>query len=1022
VALLALAFSLAACGGEATVAPRPAPVLPAATEIAAVLGAGWDVRVAAPETAGVAADVALAPDGSAYAVAGLDGSVHVALPGQGARVEQGHAARALSVAISPDGRAVASASADASVRILSPGALQAPGEQDVVVLGGHGAPVVDVAWTGDGRHVVTNAVDGTARVFSAEGALRATLGDSRAPVDRLALVPSGGLLVAASRSRGTLRIADLDGGAVARFEGLGESAERFAISPSAVLVVVGGTDGRLVSWSSDARSDLAPHAAAVQDVAFASDGSRFATASLDGTARVHSADGAELLRLGEHGAPLHRVALLPGAARVLTVGADRRAVLWSDQGDVVAEIDSVTDAAFVAGGRAVLAWSGADPAQAVTVHGEPLACPPGAERGIVRLVVSDEGDAFAWLAPDRTVRIALGGSVGPPAEPAQEHPAAAYAHPEWCARCHRPEYDRWVNSSHAWTSTLASPASLPRDVVRGREIHHAPGVTRFGEDDDGWYAETLGGEGEPQRFRLTHVAGHKRMKMLLATLDDGRIQVLPAMVEWPGGPWFDYTHLLYGSPDQDLDTPPIVQPGEASFWTGAVRSWDQKCAVCHTSGRLPREPDADGRGPRSVWRSLGVDCETCHGPGRAHAEAWERGETGAPLLRLEALGRDAAVAVCTQCHMEGDRVTASYEIGADLYEHLDPTLALSADRADPYGRPLELIYDGLPFGTSHCAERGGLTCSRCHEPHGSELDSQLRLPAASGEFCGGCHDDVADEGRDHTAHDPRGSGGSCVACHMPFLTIERGHGAVADHTIGVPRLDLPGDRVAMDACTWCHSGERNAPTDAPRIGGEALRDAYARWWPDAAPPRPWMRAVAAARAGDPSVGGDLLDVVRDATEPRLVRATALRLLEPYGASHVDALLALASDADSLLRRSVPLALRGLRGPRIDEALREALGDPSAAVRVNAARASLFGWERARQNRALLLAAIPVLEEDVGRVPDDYFRWYLLGAARGLAGDDKGALAAYERVLVLDPLAHAVRAHVERLRTRLSTPR
>ena len=999
---------LGACGPDAVDVPAPLPPPVRFT-------GDWDARVVAPETAGIASDVAFDASSRRVAVAGQDGVVRVAGPGADVVTLRGHSARVLRVAFSGSADArLASAAADGSVRLwdLASGAC--------VTLAGHGAPVVDVAWLDAGGSVATLCVDGTLRVFAPAGDEGTVIVPPDRATDRVAALVGGQLLVAASRSQGTLSLLRADGGRVVHVSGLAETAEGFAISPREAAVLVGAVDGRVTLAAATARPELPSHAAAVQDVAFSPDGLCLASASLDGSARIHLPT--RDFDITVHGAPLHRVRVLDAAYRILTVGADRRAVLWDAQGDRVAEVEGVTDAAFVAGGGAVLAWSGDGPARALDLDGRALPAPVGTERGILRLVVAPDGNAFAWLAPDRTVRAALAGGIGPPAEPAPEHPAAAYANPEWCARCHRPAYQRWVRSSHAWTSTLASPESLPRDVLRGREVYHSPGVTRFGEDERGWFAETAGADGEPARFRLTHVAGHKRMKMLLATMDDGRIQVLPAMTEWPDGPWFDYTHLLYGSPDEDLDTPPIVRPGEASFWTGAVRSWDQKCAVCHTSGRLPREPDSEGNGPRSVWRSLGVDCETCHGPGRAHAEAWERGETGVPLLRLEGLERDAAIAVCTQCHMEGDRVTSSYTIGDDLYEHLDPTLALSPDRADAYGRPLELIYDGLPFGTSHCAESGALTCSRCHEPHGSEVVSQLRLPPTSGEFCGDCHEDVADEGRAHTFHDSRGSGGPCVACHMPFLRIERGHGAVADHTIGVPRLDLPGDRVAMDACTWCHSGADNAPRDAPRIAAEALRDAYTRWWPDAAEPRRWMRAFASARTGDPTVGVDLLSVARNERNPRLVRASAVRLLEPLAAKYVDALSELAGDTDSLVRRSTLIALRGVVDPRVDDALLAALGDPSRAVRVSAARAALHGWERVRSNRELLLALIKVLEEDVEQIPDDYFRWYLLGAARGLSGDDAGALAAYERVLVLDPLAHAIRAHVERLRTRMKRTR
>jgi len=183
-----------------------------------------------------------------------------------------------------------------------------------------------------------------------------------------------------------------------------------------------------------------------------------------------------------------------------------------------------------------------------------------------------------------------------------------------------------------------------------------------------------------------------------------------------------------------------------------------------------------------------------------------------------------------------------------------------------------------------------------------------------------------------------------------------------------------------------------------------------------------MRAVAAARSGDESAGPALLAVATDGAQPRVVRATAVRLLGGYAEPHRSALFDLSSDPDSLIRRSALHALSVLRGDDVDARLMDGLADSSAAVRIVAARASLAGWWRVRANTELLSAVIPALEADVAAITDDYYRWFLLGAARGLAGDDAGALAAYEQVLQLDPLAGAVRAHVERLRERLGPPR
>jgi hypothetical protein len=255
---------------------------------------------------------------------------------------------------------------------------------------------------------------------------------------------------------------------------------------------------------------------------------------------------------------------------------------------------------------------------------------------------------------------------------------------------------------------------------------------------------------------------------------------------------------------------------------------------------------------------------------------------------------------------------------------------------------------------------------------------------------------------------------------MPFLGIERGHGAVADHTIGVPSPGLAGDRVAVDACTGCHAGGRTARPDAPRLGAEGLAEAYARWWPEARP-RPWMQALAAARTARPEAHEALVSVLGQRDLPRLVRASAARLLERYAPASEPALLRATEDADSLVRRAALAALAAVPSEAASRRLLEALSDGSRGVRIAAARAALSGWERVRKDPALLAALLPVLEEDAGAVPDDDLRWFLLGAARELAGDTAGALRAYRRQLALDPFAHHVRRHVGELEAAAEVP-
>jgi hypothetical protein len=250
---------------------------------------------------------------------------------------------------------------------------------------------------------------------------------------------------------------------------------------------------------------------------------------------------------------------------------------------------------------------------------------------------------------------------------------------------------------------------------------------------------------------------------------------------------------------------------------------------------------------------------------------------------------------------------------------------------------------------------------------------------------------------------------------MPPLTIERGHGIVTDHTIGVPNPDFPGRRVAVDACTTCHTGARGAPGGVPMLTPERIRAAYREWWPKAVVRPAESVPIAAARTGDPKSVTGLVAVAEDPNALRLFRASATVLLGRFPDRALPHLKRLIRSEDSLIRRCAADALGAIPGTEADSMLLKAVYDESAAVRSRAARAALRGWTRVQKNPRLLEAVIDVLTEDANAVPEDDTRWFLLGAAHQLAGEPEKAIAAYERKLQLDPYAALVRRTVETLR-------
>jgi predicted CXXCH cytochrome family protein len=979
-----------------------------------------------------------------------------------------HAGLVRTLAFAPDGTRLLTGGDDGLARLWDLAG------RPLAVLRGHRGPVQDVAFDPTGRRLLTASSDGTARLWDASGTQVRVLRGDPGGVRRARFARDGKRLLTLGRD-GAVRLRDADGGhgralpggpyATALFLGTGrhlltlDDAGRARVDdlqadPPATSLrvehvgavrawVAGGgafllrLDGRVdvLDGEGRRRATLRGHAARVLDAAWSPATKLVATASLDGSVRLWREDGTPEAVLEGHGLAVVEVAFDGAGRRLVSLGADGRARVWSADGHALASLEGppLRHVGFEpGGGRAWGAPRGAGRLLLFDAAGHVAGALSAGRGDVLDVRAGGARGALAVRTADLCVHVLvtdgrrLLGAPGadPAAAQATPLPPLAEGPPpalpgdalgaDGCVDCHRREVDLWAASNHARTFEPARPDNLPRDVREERTVEHPPGRTSFRMAPDGAIARTLGPDGAEHDYDLGWVAGRRRIRMYVARMQDGRLQVLPSMRAVPTDTWFDYTDLLFGGSRE----PPRVAPGDDAFWTGAVRSWGSRCVRCHGSGARPRAPFLDGPGPRFVERDLGVDCEACHGPGRRHAEAWRRLETDAPLLKLGRLPRDEQVAACTRCHMEAEVVRAGAPATGDLLERLDPTLLLDPQRVDARGRETELIYHGLSFAISRCATKGGLTCTRCHDAHGGPHPALLGKEPTNDALCGACHEAIVRDAGGHSHHDPDGPGALCTSCHLPKLVIERGHGVITDHTFGIPDPRTPPTPGQTDACRWCHGNGLGSPLGVPVLPGVDLLAAWRRWWPNARPTRPWMDTLEAARAGAPDAPARLVALLRDRGANRFVRASAARMLQAHADSAGPALLEAARDADSLVRRSALRALAGLRSPAADAALAAGLEDPSAAVRFAAARAALEGWKRVQENHDLLAAILPVLAEDADALPNDEMRWFRLGAARGLAGDDRGSLEAYERMLALHPLARNVRRSVKALRARL----
>ncbi len=536
-------------------------------------------------------------------------------------------------------------------------------------------------------------------------------------------------------------------------------------------------------------------------------------------------------------------------------------------------------------------------------------------------------------------------------------------------------------SAHATTTALAGDGSVPT-VGPEAGVEHPPGATTFRRDGPPRRDDGRRGRRAARLRAHAHEVGARRIRMLVATLPDGRTQVLPSMCELPDGPWFDYTHLLFGAPGLDRAIAagrgarrPVVLDGARARVRRAVRGLPRQRprAARHGAGR---DRDRARRGARSAWTARRATARGACTPRRGTGSRRARRSRGS--RRFTARGRWRRARSATS-RASGSRRTASWARTSS---------STSSRRCCSTPSAWTRTAAHSSWSTTGC--RSARAAAReAGGPHLRALSRAARQPAAVAAAAGVRRTRGMRRvprrrrpRRRGPRAPPRGPARArdCVACHLPFLEIERGHGRVADHTIGVPHPGLPGDRVAKDACSTCHAAG-SATTGVPALDGEALRAAYAR----VVAPRGAAPVAGGGRVGPPRDGGGRRAPRRRGGRPRGAAPRARvgdALLDRSGEAARAPLLRASHDPDTLVRRAALAALAAFRGPDVDAQLLAGLDDPSRAVRTAAARATLAGWERAAgRSRRCSRAALPVLEADAASVPDDDQRWFRLGAAR-----------------------------------------
>jgi len=280
-------------------------------------------------------------------------------------------------------------------------------------------------------------------------------------------------------------------------------------------------------------------------------------------------------------------------------------------------------------------------------------------------------------------------------------------------------------------------------------------------------------------------------------------------------------------------TTPAATVSTAPAVPAYTKKGADSCAKCHDEDnefpvyaiyKTKHAQPADERTPFA-----GLQCETCHGPGAEHAKPKPKGEKQEPIGKFGVNSRRSAKEqnrICLDCHKGQDRVdwhSSAHETSEvtctschKIHVAHDPVLATRTQPQVCYGCHQKVRADFLK-PSKHPVRFGKMTCSNCHQPHGSNARASLKHPTVN-QTCYSCHAEKrgpllwehAPVTEDCTiCHSPHGSVQPtllkkrapllCQQCHSQFghPSVPRGEESLASKT--------PSGFLLAGSCTNCHS-------------------------------------------------------------------------------------------------------------------------------------------------------------------------------------------------------------------------
>jgi predicted CXXCH cytochrome family protein len=228
-----------------------------------------------------------------------------------------------------------------------------------------------------------------------------------------------------------------------------------------------------------------------------------------------------------------------------------------------------------------------------------------------------------------------------------------------------------------------------------------------------------------------------------------------------------------------------------------------ECFSCHNAYPQSAQPEAHRSASNfenpafSEHLPEGIDCQRCHGPGRAHIQA-VAAKASPEVIRSKIvnparLTRELQLDTCMQCHLETtsrmsnklpvyDRAPFTYQPGeplGDFFTYVDHAPGAGHD-----GK-FEIAHAAYRLRMSACFRNTQITCTTCHNPH--QIPRGEEAAAHYTAVCRSCHAST------HSGETPAKT--DCTGCHMPKRRPDDVvHVIMTDHYI--QRYKPSGDLLA----------------------------------------------------------------------------------------------------------------------------------------------------------------------------------------------------------------------------------